>query len=192
LVLSAVLVAAVGLACARRVDTSAHVKTGAESAAAPAGSTAAAEQVTMAFIVWLDGANPDLSATAVERGEELRATFEEARKVIPFADRYSGRVSSVKFLDADTASVTYSIFANRVLVRPDLEGQATLVDGEWKVSRDTACAALEPSGVKCPSTTTGTTTSSTTSTTAPTSTTTTITPVTSTTTTPTAPRPGDN
>ena len=70
-------------------------------------------------------------------GRSCRAAFEQARKVIPFADRYSGRVNSVKFLDADTASVNYSIFANNVLVRPDLEGQATLVEGEWKVSRET-------------------------------------------------------
>ena len=46
--------------------------------------------------------------------------------------------------------VTYSVFAGRVLIRPDLTGIAVLVDGRWLVSRETVCNLLALNGIACP------------------------------------------
>jgi hypothetical protein len=65
--------------------------------------------------------------------------------------QYSGRVESVTMIDADHASVVYTILHGGQLAFPNRTGTAVRVNGEWKVSTDTVCAMLSLGGIACPS-----------------------------------------
>lgn len=119
---------------------------------APAASDPqdATQAVTLAFEQWLDGSRPDLSLAVIEDAARLQPALAEAAKTIPAVASYRGRVNSVAFTSASSAEVTYSLFAGRVLVRPDLTGIAVLVDGRWLVSRETVCNLLALNGIACP------------------------------------------
>ena len=118
---------------------------------APASDTQAATQaVTLAFEQWLDGSRPDLSLAVIEDAARLQPALAEAATTIPGLASYRGRVNAVAFTSATSAEVSYSVFAGRVLVRPDLTGIAVLVDGRWLVSSETVCNLLALNGIVCP------------------------------------------
>ena len=109
----------------------------------------AKQVVTLVFEQWLDGSRPDLSLAVIQDAGQLPPALAEAAK-LPGVASYRGQVTSVDFTSATSAEVSYSVFAGRVLVRPDLTGIAVLVDGRWLVSRETVCNLLALNGIACP------------------------------------------
>jgi hypothetical protein len=119
-------------------------------AAAPTEPQDATQAVTLAFEQWLDGSNPAASRAVIEDAAELQPALDEAVKKIPGITSYRGHVNSVHFTSDTTAEVDYSLFVDRVLIRPNLIGTAVLVDGRWLVSRETVCNLLAANGIACP------------------------------------------
>jgi hypothetical protein len=110
------------------------------------------QEITTLFLSWLRGQTDD----------EIRATFEDAESLIDAIHegmaqhsvsdltKYSGLVNAIRMIDADHASVDYTLlFAGQPQfgVRT---GTAVRIDGAWKVSRDTECALLALGNVTCP------------------------------------------
>jgi hypothetical protein len=67
-------------------------------------------------------------------------------------DKITARVEEVKFLNRITAAVRYTIVLPGYSIPeiPNRIGRVVLVDGTWKVTRETACADLVLGGVTCP------------------------------------------
>jgi ClpX C4-type zinc finger len=102
----------------------------------------------------------DARCAAVEGGANLASTMQETQ------DRFGGRlgvdvsVDHVRFLGDDEAEVSFVIilpgsvgpmpgmggYPTRI---PNL-GYAVLVDGTWKVARETYCGQVQRIGVQCP------------------------------------------
>jgi hypothetical protein len=62
-------------------------------------------------------------------------------------------VEHIKFLDATTAVVWSSTLLNGRPAHPGLDraaGRAIVVDGRWKVARETMCLRWSYAGVQCP------------------------------------------
>ena len=85
----------------------------------------------------------------IEDAAQLQPALAEAAK-LPGVASYHGQVNSVDLTSPTSAEVSYSVFAGRVLVRPDLTGIAVLVDERWLVSRETVCNVLALNGIACP------------------------------------------
>ncbi len=115
-------------------------------------ATSDEQEVTTLFLSWLRGQTDD----------EIRATFEDAESLLDAIHegmaqhsesdltKYSGVVNAIRMIDADHASVDYTLlFAGQPQfgVRT---GTAVRIDGAWKVSRDTECALLALGNVSCP------------------------------------------
>jgi hypothetical protein len=142
------VVATVDIASSPRANETVHQRS--VNAAAPPAPQDATQAVTLAFEQWLDGSNPEASLAVIEDAAQLQPVLTEAVKKIPGISSYRGRVSSVRFTSDTSAEVDYSLFANRVLIRPNLTGIAVLVDGRWLVSRETVCNLLALNGIACP------------------------------------------
>jgi hypothetical protein len=67
-------------------------------------------------------------------------------------DKITARVDEVRFLNPTTAGVRYTILLPDYFIpeMPNRIGRVVLVDGTWKVARETACADLALGGVTCP------------------------------------------
>ena len=63
---------------------------------------------------------------------------------------YSGRVGTVRMTSERSATFDYDVLNGGSVVIPGQHGVAVLVDGHWKVSRDTVCALLAQGGISCP------------------------------------------
>jgi len=97
-----------------------------------------------------DGAgSPAERVRSIERGENLAATMEEvgdrnpARTVDVFVD-------FVRFVSDDEAEVQFALLLSDFASPMTQTGHAVLVDGEWKVSRETWCRLVRLTGVECP------------------------------------------
>jgi hypothetical protein len=117
----------------------------------PTDEAGARVAVTTAATAWSEavsagGARFDL----VDDPRGLDVALSEARRNFPREVAESTvRVGEVQFLDATHAQFTYSLmvpgrtFADRV-------GQAVLIDGTWKLTRETICNDLQLASVTCP------------------------------------------
>jgi ClpX C4-type zinc finger len=88
---------------------------------------------------------------AIERGDNLAATFEQARQRNPGAGPLDVSVDSVRFLSEDEAEVQFTLwlagFGHSGMPR---SGHAVRVGDAWKVARDTWCGLVRMVGVECP------------------------------------------
>jgi ClpX C4-type zinc finger len=88
---------------------------------------------------------------AIEEGDNLAATFEEARRRNPGAGPLDVSVDSVRFLSEDEAEVQFTLwlagFGHSGMPR---SGHAVRVGVAWKVARDTWCGLVRMIGVECP------------------------------------------
>jgi hypothetical protein len=96
------------------------------------------------------------SIPAVEGGEHLGACLAEASKRAPAspgtANTSTFTVDRLRFLNDHEAMVSYTLtvtggFNATLAGRP---GRAVLVDGQWKVARQTFCELMATAGVTCP------------------------------------------
>ena len=88
---------------------------------------------------------------AIEKGDNLAATFELARQRNPGAGPLDVSVDSVRFLSEDEAEVQFTLwlagFGRSGMPR---SGHAVRVGDAWKVARDTWCGLVRMIGVECP------------------------------------------
>jgi hypothetical protein len=124
---------------------------------APSGEEPADPEAARAAIVETYTTATDGSLTVAER----RAYIEDSDELGPYLDRaaapYLGilehqtvTLSGIVFLDAERATLVYTLsFDGRMAPQTDV-GYAVLDDGRWKVSRETVCTLIMRAGVTCP------------------------------------------
>jgi hypothetical protein len=120
----------------------------------PADPAAARAEIEQAFATSYDGGAGDTpeKRAAVEDSSVLAFAAAETAKG-PYAAQVkdsTAKVTDVVFTSPTEASVRYDInianytnFTNRI-------GAAKLIDGRWKVARETVCTDLTLSGINCP------------------------------------------
>jgi hypothetical protein len=88
---------------------------------------------------------------AIEHGDNLGETFEQARQRHPGAGTLDVSVDSVRFLSEDEAEVQFTLwlagFGHSGMPR---SGHAVRVGDGWMVARDTWCGLVRMVGVECP------------------------------------------
>src|ERR671910_179035 len=88
---------------------------------------------------------------AIEQGDNLGPTIEEARQRNPGTQILDMSVDRVRFLSEDEAEVQFTLwlsqFGSSGLPQT---GHAVKVGEDWKVSRDTWCGLVSMRGVECP------------------------------------------
>jgi hypothetical protein len=91
---------------------------------------------------------------AVEDGARLGSTMEQARQA---RQRFRGTtemdiaVERIRFISEDRAEVSFLlVFPVEPLSRVPNNGTAILIDGHWKVARETYCRLVQSLGVECP------------------------------------------
>lgn len=108
--------------------------------------------IEAAYSTWLNTVPRDDPAigAVIEDYDAIKASIEQgaARAPLPL-EGYHGQVDSVVRIDGDRADVIYSILNGDAVIF-STSGKAVKVDGVWRVSRDTVCAALEVGGTHCP------------------------------------------
>ena len=119
-------------------------------ASAHVGDREAAEAaVEEAFETVFNGQEPiEERCHAIENGDNLAATFEQARQRKPGAGPLDVSVDSVRFLSEDEAEVQFTLwlagFGHSGMPR---SGHAVRVGDDWKVARDTWCGLIRMVGV---------------------------------------------
>jgi hypothetical protein len=121
---------------------------------APADEDAARQAIAYAFTDPMELAADGTTLVNVEDGEELAPYAAEVRaRVGSYIDERENVVEHVKFLNDRHAVVWTTVRLRSAPSRriPILhEGRAVLVDGRWKVSRETICERWEAAGVHVP------------------------------------------
>lgn len=120
----------------------------------PADLDAAEQEVQEAYETCYCSEYPDAARLAVlEGGEELAETMaaaREARRALRGTTDMDVSVEDVRFVNEDEAEVSFVLlFPSVVLPRMPERGRAVLVEGRWKVARDTWCRLVQSLGVPC-------------------------------------------
>ncbi len=135
----------------RRTSTSTSSSSTSISTASTDARATEENAVRSAFLGWIDTKPRDAVGRYVEDFGEIKQAILAAASRAPLPlDQYSGRVDSVRLIDATHAVVVYDFLNRGRVVVPDLPGRAIKIDGVWKVSRATVCAALAIGGTHCP------------------------------------------
>jgi Clp amino terminal domain, pathogenicity island component/ClpX C4-type zinc finger len=120
----------------------------------PDDEEAARREIEHAFRNSAERTSDGRGLVNVERGENLGECQGQVQaRYGPIASRTEWVVDHVKFLSGEEAVVWTTTTLDGRPVLPDLthsEDRAVLVDGKWKVSRDTMCARFARAGVMCP------------------------------------------
>jgi hypothetical protein len=120
----------------------------------PEDEDAARRAITDAFLNTMEVGADGRTLLNVEDGEALAGCAEEIRRRVgQVIDQTESVIEHIKFLDATTAVVWSTTLLNGRPPHPGLdraEGRAVLVDGRWKVARDTMCRRWSYAGVQCP------------------------------------------
>ncbi|MGQ0802981.1 MAG: hypothetical protein ACT4PI_03850 [Actinomycetota bacterium] len=121
----------------------------------PANETEARQDVVDAYTITFGGqSTPEERLARIDDPHDLEGTREQVRQNFPEAplDEVSVRVEELRFLNRTTAAVRYTIVLPGYSIPefPNRIGQAVLIDGVWKVTRETVCHSLELGGVTCP------------------------------------------
>jgi hypothetical protein len=121
----------------------------------PQDEEAARRQIGDAFSHMMEGDDASNSIPTVDGSDDLCDCLREAaqRNAAAAADSTATiTVDAVRFLNDHEARVSYSVVVSgghNVTFR-DRPGKAVLVDGNWKVDRDTFCQMMQMAGVQCP------------------------------------------
>ena len=113
---------------------------------------AAEAAVEEAFETVFNGRVPiEARCQAIENGDNLAITFEQARGRRPGVGPLDVSVDWVRFLSEDEAEVQFTLwlagFGQSGMPR---SGHAVRVGNDWKVARDTWCGLIRMVGVDCP------------------------------------------
>ncbi|MGH9015726.1 MAG: hypothetical protein ACRDZ1_17560 [Acidimicrobiia bacterium] len=122
--------------------------------APPDNEDAARDAIIRAFTVW--GAlgtveEAEANFDLIDDPHGLRQAIEQAVQNYPYEvshDTY--QVNEVRFLNATEAVVVYDILIDGTPRFPGRIGRAVLIDGTWKITRETACNDLSLPGARCP------------------------------------------
>jgi hypothetical protein len=123
----------------------------------PDDESAARSAVEDAFARMLDVDEADGSIPAVEGGANLGEALLAAgqrHSIDQDPSQRSVKVDGLRFVNDHEARVVFSLtisgpFSGTPMIR-GRQGRAVLVDGEWKVARDTFCALMQIAGIECP------------------------------------------
>jgi hypothetical protein len=125
----------------------------------PEDEVAARGAITQAFAEMIEIDEDSGTIPSVEDSEGLAAYREQATELARV--RFGGQVpevsvafvvDSVRFLNDHEAVVTYTaqITGSLTITLANRPGRAIVVDGAWKVARETFCAWARVGGVQCP------------------------------------------
>lgn len=88
---------------------------------------------------------------AIERGDNLASVMEEVVARYAPAREMDVSVDYVRFVSEDEAEVHFVLFPGRFGPGGlNQTGHAVVVDGQWKLSRDTYCRLVRLIGIQCP------------------------------------------
>ena len=117
----------------------------------------------------VDGEDPDVDAVVVAYRTVFDSEFPFDDKIPYLEDAESLRNTNTEYANAgedlggialepvtvmiegDRAEVTYNVLFGGTVTYSDLSGDAVLIDGVWKVSRDRFCSFMASARVSCPS-----------------------------------------
>jgi hypothetical protein len=120
----------------------------------PEDEEAALQAIFVAFQNSMEVGADGRTLINVEDGAALADCAEQVRiRSASIAPQVSQTIDRIKFLDATTAVVWLTTLLNGRPPHPGLfrrECRAVLVDGRWKVSRESMCASWAFGGVHCP------------------------------------------
>jgi hypothetical protein len=112
----------------------------------PAHQDAAKAAIEYAYHQVFGAASLDL----VEGGDQLQATADEAAAKHPIPRGIGSTVHEIRFINDHQAVVIWDLVNNGNPLLANQIGFAVLVDGKWKVARETDCALLKLGGAICP------------------------------------------
>jgi Tol biopolymer transport system component len=122
--------------------------------AARSDERAARDEIIKAFTTWgAVGTVEEAEAhfDLIDDTHGIREAAEQAVRNYPYEVAHdSYRVSNVRFPNRTAAVVVYDILIDGVPRFVGRTGQAVLVDGKWKITRETICSDLSLSGATCP------------------------------------------
>jgi hypothetical protein len=124
------------------------------SGPAPSDEDAARDEIIKAFRTW--GAvgtveEAEAQFDLIDDTHGIRQAAEQSVRNYPYEVAHdSYRVSRVRFLNRTAAVVVYDILIDGVPRFIGRTGHAVLVDGKWKITRETVCSDLSLSGATCP------------------------------------------
>ena len=119
----------------------------------PPEDEAAARRYIEAAFSAIDARGPDDPDTLVnvQRGEHLGPTLDAVKRLnAHYLGQTRQTVDHIEFLDARAAAVGYSVWLGGAPLLSHRRGVAVLVDGRWKVSRETFCEQMSLGGIPCP------------------------------------------
>ncbi len=123
----------------------------------PADEDAARDSVMQAFVDFSSTSNPrDVRLAAIEDADVIGPLLDQSHEVGfrsygSAIDNMTITVSDIRFLDeTHAAAITTLHIPGNGDVYPNRVETAVFVDGRWKLTRQTICDRLEPSGVRCP------------------------------------------
>jgi hypothetical protein len=87
---------------------------------------------------------------SVEGGDQLQTTADAAKAKNPIPPALSSTVHDIRFINDHRAALTWDLLSNGNALLANQIGYAVLVDGKWKVARETECALLKMGGADCP------------------------------------------
>ena len=123
----------------------------------PEDEAAARSAVEAAFARMLDIDETDGSIDAVDGGSNLGDALLAAGRRHGIDQDPAGRsvtVDALRFVNDHEARVIYSLTipgpSSGTPMLHERQGRAVLIDGEWKVARDTFCALMQIAGIDCP------------------------------------------
>jgi hypothetical protein len=121
----------------------------------PADQGSARAEIEQAFAGMLTGDADSHDVPTVDGGENLGDCLRDAAQRHGVIAEQSGatvRADFVQFVNDHEARVSYSVVISgmRNMQFGDRPGRAVLIDGTWKVARDTFCQFMQMAGVECP------------------------------------------
>lgn len=118
----------------------------------PAARTGDEAEIDAAFHAAFDADRPEEERfAAVEDGPALVEAGREAVGRFPAAaDSISVTVHDVDVVEPDRATVVFELVYDDAQLLGRQTGEAVLIDGAWKVTRETRCAIIRQAGVACP------------------------------------------
>ncbi len=122
---------------------------------APARSDrgAAEDEIEQVFETAIGGdTSDDERMELIEGGSNLGPTLELIRQRLPRDQRADSYVEYVRILSEDEAEVHFVLVYPGGISAPrfPFTGHALLIDGQWKVARETWCRLIGSIGIPCP------------------------------------------
>jgi hypothetical protein len=114
--------------------------------APPADQDAARAAIEDAYHQLFGGGSLD----SLEGGDQLQATIDQVTAKTPVPPGISAAIHEIGFVNDHRAALIWDLLSANGPLLTNQIGYAVLVDGQWKVARETECALLEMGGTTCP------------------------------------------